>query len=260
MALGTNGIALYDEILYYTIPELSYIRFNISAGDKWRYNEIMRPRDPEAFNKVIRNVIYAVWMKQSRKLSCSVGLQMVLMPEFADQIIPLSKLAVELGVDYLVIKHCSDDEHGSLGVDYAKYAGLEETLREAERLSTASTKIIVKWSKIREGNIRSYQRCYGPPLHIQLSGSGLVAPCGMLFGEKYKGFHIGNITETRFRDIWESERYWEVMRYLASPEFNAQTMCGCLCLQHSTNKALDNYEKTGELPEVPENVEHKEFL
>ena len=57
---------------------------------------------------------------------------------------------------------------------------------------------------------------------LQMSGSGLVAPCGMLFNEKYKKFHIGNIVDKRFKDIWNSEHYWEVMNYLASPNFNAQ--------------------------------------
>ena len=41
---------------------------------------------------------------------------------------------------------------------------------------------------------------------IQISGSGLVAPCGGLFNEKYKKFHIGNICDTRFKDIWQSEK------------------------------------------------------
>ena len=54
---------------------------------------------------------------------------------------------------------------------------------------------------------------------------------------------MGNITEQRFKHIWESERYWDVMNYLASPEFNAQTMCGVLCLQHKVNEYLDSYVK-----------------
>jgi hypothetical protein len=65
----------------------------------------------------------------------------------------------------------------------------------------------------------------------------------MLFNEKYKKFHIGNICEQSFKEIWKSERYWEVMNYLASPEFNAQKMCGSLCLQHKVNEALDNLVK-----------------
>ena len=104
-------------------------------------------------------------------------------------------------------------------------------------------KVVVKWSKIKAEGKRSYQRCYGPPFILQISGSGLVAPCGMLFNEKYKKFHIGNIVEERFKDIWASDRYWEVMNYLASPGFNAQRMCGSLCLQHKVNEYLDEYRK-----------------
>ena len=78
---------------------------------------------------------------------------------------------------------------------------------------------------------------------IQISGSGLVAPCGMLFNERYKRFHIGNICKTRFKDIWNSDEYWEVMNHLASDNFDAQSMCGTLCLQHKVNEALDNHIK-----------------
>ena len=54
---------------------------------------------------------------------------------------------------------------------------------------------------------------------------------------------MGNICDDRFRDIWASDEYWEVMNYLASPDFNAQTMCGTLCLQHKVNEALDSHAK-----------------
>jgi hypothetical protein len=65
----------------------------------------------------------------------------------------------------------------------------------------------------------------------------------MLFNERYNKFHIGNIAQQRFKDIWASDRYWEVMNFLASPNFNAQTMCGTLCLQHKVNEYLDNFKK-----------------
>ena len=76
---------------------------------------------------------------------------------------------------------------------------------------------------------------------MQLSGSGLVAPCGMLFNDRYKDtFHIGNITETRFKEIWQSEDYWKVINFLSSDKFDAKTMCGSLCLQHKVNEYLDD--------------------
>jgi hypothetical protein len=56
---------------------------------------------------------------------------------------------------------------------------------------------------------------------------------------------MGNIVEQRFKDIWAGDEYWEVMNLLAGPEFNAQSMCGTLCLQHKVNEALDGYLKSG---------------
>ena len=41
---------------------------------------------------------------------------MVLMPQDADQIMPLANLGKELRPDYAIIKHCSDNEDGGLGI------------------------------------------------------------------------------------------------------------------------------------------------
>lgn len=242
MACGTNGFVLNKRKLEEILPHMTYLRVNISAGERQRYAEIMGVKE-HWFDRIRENIRDMVAIKKRDGLAVTIGLQMVLMPQYADQILPLARLGRELRPDYLVIKHCSDDEDGTLGVDYGAYEAIYDQLREAEALSDDEYKVVVKWSKIQDGDRRSYQRCYGPPFMIQLSGSGLVAPCGMLFNERYKKFHIGNICETRFKDIWASDRYWEVMNHLAGPEFNAQTMCGTLCLQHKVNQALDAHLK-----------------
>jgi MoaA/NifB/PqqE/SkfB family radical SAM enzyme len=240
MAVGTNAYAVTKSKAEKILRHLTYLRINFSAGDRDRYAEIMGVR-PEAYDKVCQNIRDMVAIKKRDGLAVTLGIQMVLMPQDGDQILPFAKLGQELGVDYAVIKHCSDDEYGTLGVDYGKYEELHELLRQAESLSTDTYQVAIKWSKIEEEGKRSYQRCYGPPFLIQISGSGLVAPCGMLFNDRYAKFHIGNICEERWWDIWQSDRYWEVMGYLGSDEFNAQKMCGTLCLQHKVNEALDKH-------------------
>jgi len=238
MACGTNGFVLNRRKLEEILPHLTYLRINISAGERARYAEIMGVKE-SFYDRVIENIRDMVDIKRRNNLPVTIGLQMVLMPEYQDQIMPLARLGKELRPDYLVIKHCSDNEDGDLGVDYSAYAALYDTLHEAEALSDDDYKVAVKWSKIGAGDKRSYQRCYGAPFMLQISGSGLIAPCGMLFNERYKKFHVGNICDTRFRDIWASDQYWDVMNYLASDQFNAQTMCGTLCLQHKVNEVLD---------------------
>ena len=260
MACGTNGFVLTKSKSEELLKHLTYLRINISAGEKKRYAEIMGVKE-EWFDRIVQNIKDMVAVKKRDKLTCTIGLQMVLMPEYADQILPLAHLGRDLGVDYLVIKHCSDNEDGDLGVNYSGYSSLYDLLREAESLSTDTYQCTVKWSKIEAAGTRSYQRCYGAPFLLQISGSGLVAPCGMLFNEKYKKFHIGNICEERFKDIWASDRYWEVMNYLASPEFNAQKMCGSLCLQHKVNETLDKVVK-GEAELLPSSgdIQHVNFI
>ena len=242
MAVGTNGFVLNRRKLEEVLPHLTYIRINISAGERQRYAEIMGVKE-SWFDRVVQNIRDMVEIKQRRGLGVTIGLQMVLMPAYEDQIMPLARLGKELRPDYLVIKHCSDNEDGDLGVDYRGYSRMYDTLRAAEALSDAQYRVQVKWSKIEAEGKRSYQRCYGAPFMIQISGSGLVAPCGMLFNERYKKFHIGNICEDRFGELWRSDRYWEVMNYIAGPQFNAQLMCGSLCLQHKVNEFLDGYMK-----------------
>ena len=261
MATATNGFVLNESKLEKILPHLTYLRFNISAGEPKRYAEIMGCKE-KWFDRVVENIKTAVEIKKKKNLNVTIGMQMVFMPDYHDQLIPLAKLGKKIRPDYLIIKQCSDDEKGSLGVDYEDYKKHYELLKEAEALSDDEYEVRIKWSKIESKGVRTYQRCYGAPFLLQMSGSGLIAPCGQLFNEKFKKFHIGNISESRFKDIWQSERYWKVMSYLSSSYFNAQKMCGNLCLQHKVNEYLDGYRKGHfELPENPGKFpNHSEFL
>lgn len=237
MALGTNGYLLKEERLEQILPALTYLRFNVSAGDPHGYASIMGCKKG-CFYKVCDIIKKCAEIKKKNKLGVTLGLQMVLMPRIKDQIIPTVKLGRHVGVDYVIIKHCSDDEKGSLGINYAAYKGAMDELKEAESFSDKRCLVKVKWSKILSNGKRRYTRCYGPPFIMQFSGSGLVAPCGPFFNKRYKRFHIGNIADTSFKEIWKSERYWEVMDFIASDRFDARTMCGTLCLQEKVNEFL----------------------
>ena len=82
-------------------------------------------------------------IKKANNLDVTIGMQMVLMPNDADQIIPLAKLGKELRPDYLIIKHCSDNEDGGLGINYDAYEELYPILEEAESYSDESYKVII---------------------------------------------------------------------------------------------------------------------
>ena len=245
VANATNAWEWEAEKVDQILPHMTWIRFTVAAGRPESYAKIMfkGPEHTEVFDRAIKNIKYAVDLKKKLGLKVTLGIQMVLMPDLKDEIIPFAKLGVDLGVDYAVIKHCSDDESGSLGIDYSQYEPLYDLLTQAEAMSNDQTKVIVKWNKIKDGDKPSYKRFFGPQFLLQISGSGLVAPSGMFFNARYSKLHIGNYTEERFKDIWKSERYWRAMNYLASPNFDAQTMMGTLPIQHYISTALDNHAK-----------------
>jgi len=242
---ATNAWEWEPEKIEQVLPHLTWVRFTVAAGRPESYAQIMYkgPEHTEVFDRAIRHIKYAVDLKKRKGLKVTLGIQMVLMPQFKDEIIPFAQLGLDLGVDYAVIKHCSDDETHTLGIDYSKYNELYGLLTQAEAMSNEQTKVIVKWDKIRDGDKPPYKRFYGPAFLLQISGSGLVAPSGMFFNARYSKLHIGNYTEERFIDIWKSDRYWRAMNYLASPAFDAQTMMGTLPIQHYVSVALDRHAK-----------------
>lgn len=241
---ATNGWEWEPKKIDQILPYMSWIRFTVAAGRPESYAKIMfkGPEHTHVFDRAMGHIRYAVELKRKHNLKVTLGIQMVLMPAFKDEILDFAKLALSLGVDYGVIKHCSDDEYSTLGVDYSKYDEMHHLLIEAEKMSTDQTKIIVKWDKIKDSK-SPYSRFYGPPFLLQISGSGLVAPSGMFFNARYSKFHIGNFTEQRFKDLWKSETYWSIMNYLASSHFDAQTMMGSLPIQYYVSVALDNHVK-----------------
>jgi MoaA/NifB/PqqE/SkfB family radical SAM enzyme len=261
---ATNGWALTPEILWQILPKLKWVRFTVLAGNATSYTRMMHddPKDTHVFWHAMDIISTAVQIKRQKGLNVTLGIQTFVMPEDEAEILSFAQLGLDLGVDYAVIKHTSDDERGSLGVNYEHYERIHETLRAAEAMSTEDTIIIVKWQKIHDGNNMAYKQVYGPQFLLQISGSGLVAPSGMFFNARYAKYHIGNFTTERFYDLWQSDHYWRVMNYLASPEYDAQTMMGSLPIQHYANTALYNHIQGIERIEPVNDVEvlHKNFV
>ena len=253
---GTNGIATTEPVLKRILPRLTSFRVNFSAGEKKRYAEIMGLKQA-VYDIVIKNIRTAVELVRANKWPCVVNMNLVCDPKDSDQLQPFARLAKDLGVHYAIIKHCAVDPDGVLDTDYKGYAKIEDTLKECEALSDETTKIVVKWNKLKHQGERQYSRCLGPPFALQMSGNGLVAPCGPLFNEKYRAFHIGNITTERFKDMFYSERYWTVMKYLASDEFDPRKRCPSDCMQNLHNDWLYRYingKVTFPITPAPSNV------
>lgn len=240
---GTNGIAFDREILERILPHLSFLRFNCPAGENKRYSEIMGVK-PVMFDKVCENIALAVEIVKKNGYECNVNMNLVSDPKDADQLMPFSILAKRLGVHYAVIKHCFVDDDHMIAVKVEDYPKIESLLKECETLTEhdGSFRLVAKWNRISDGGARNYSQCYGPQFQLQMSGNGLIAPCGPYFNEKFKAFHIGNIMRDRFIDIFNGPRYSEIMNYIGSKHFDASKRCPPNCLQHLNNDWLYRFK------------------
>lgn len=242
---ATNGWRLFPEVAEQVLPHLKWVRFTVLSGRPDRFADMMigDPSRTDLFWTAMHNISEAVQIKRRRNLGVTLGIQTFITPSDREEILDFARLGIALGCDYAVIKHFSDDEHGSYGIKYEDYPRVYDALREAEGMSTPQTQVIVKWSKLRDGNRPPYKRLWGAPFLLQISGSGLVAPSGMFFQARHSKLHVGDFTQERFIDIFRSERYWNAMNYLTSPAFDAETMMGALPIQHYASVALDRHLK-----------------
>jgi MoaA/NifB/PqqE/SkfB family radical SAM enzyme len=234
MSLGTNGILLDtgmwgQEALQY----LTWIRFNISAAFKTAYLRIHGSPDFEIAKSKIK---FCVNYKKKGNLDLTVGLQMVLTPNNVDQAVPLAQLGKDLGVDYLVIKQCSDTVENGLGVykRFNEYKDFTEILKEAESLSTPDYNVIIKWRKIEGG--RTFKQCLGTPFLLYSSGDGLLFPCGMFFEPKYHTeYCMGDLKTQSFKEIIASQRYFDIIEKIK--KINVDN-CYTGCKTHAINEYL----------------------
>lgn len=236
LGLATNGVELKSEGMVDLLSSLVYLRFNISAATKSGYKIV---HGVNQFEKVIDNIKKCVRIKKEMSYPTTIGLQMVIIDENFDEIVPLAELGQELGVDYLVMKPCSDSPDGRLHTPHKKYLAKSEIYKTAESFSTDSYSVIVKWKKLANEGRKPFDTCRGTQFMIAINSQGDVAPCGHFFNPAQKEqFTMGNINEMRLKDIVFSDRYWEVQRKISL--INVNSDCESNCKQYYISSFLDS--------------------
>lgn len=216
VGLGTNGI-LFDTSGQgeAALEHLTWIRFNISAASDEAYRRIHSSKE---FSTALQKIKFCIETKKKKGLDLTIGFQMVLTPSNVNQALPLARLGKELGVDYVVIKQCSDTVESKLGFfnKFDEYDNFDAILKSAEAESSGDYNVIVKWKKITGKGKRIYDECLGVPFLLYSSGDGKLYPCGMFFDYREEEYRMGDLVKQSFKEILESPRYWEVVEKVKS--------------------------------------------
>lgn len=234
MALATNGVLMKEERLDELLASLTWIRFNISAGTPSTYANVMGV-DEKIFHRVVENIRRCVAIKRAGNLPVVIGIQMVLIPDCFEDVVPFAAMGRDLGVDYAVVKQCAERTDNDQAPTMDDYERNKHLLEQAESLSSDKYDVIIKWKKISNDGVKHYDHCYGCEFLPQISGNGDVYCCGAWFGNP--DFLIGNINYDSFKEIVFSDRYAEVMQRVKST-VNVHCDCGTNCRQNEINEFL----------------------
>lgn len=218
VAFTTNGVLMDRRQVDRILPVTSWIKVSMDAGTEATYAAIRKCRESD-FGKVIENLAYAVKIRKRENLSCTLGAQMILLPENAHEIEALVMLCRdEIGLDYLVIKpysqhlHSHNDKYASLD-----YSMLVDCAQQAESMSTDRFKVIFRKQAFdKTGNEgHGHDMCCSIPFfwtHI-MANHDVYACSSHLMDER---FHLGNLTRQSFSEIWEGEKRRQLFEHMKS--------------------------------------------
>ncbi|RXJ93837.1 radical SAM protein [Malaciobacter molluscorum] len=236
-SLTTNAVAINKKTITNFLKNCSWIKVSINAGDKESYSKIHKTKESD-FDKVIENLTLAAKIKKENNYSCTIGSQMLLLPENSHSAIDLAKKMRDAGVDYLVIKPYTQSLYGNSriyeGLTYENLLYLEKELKKYE---TETFKIIFRANTMKKLNEpkQPYSKCYSTPYFwAYIMADGSVYGCSAyLQNEK---FNFGNINTHSFKEIWEGEKRKEGINFI---ENNLDiSLCRKNCRMDEVNRYL----------------------
>lgn len=204
--IATNGVLLKKALAEEIIGDVDWIKVSINGATKETYARIHRSR-PEDFSIVIENLSYAQDLKKKHGYKCTLGMQLILLPENQHEVLSLAKLAGDMGLDYLVVKPYSQHLFGKSDTyKDIRYADYQYLAKELASFNTNNFNVIFREKTMKkwDAGSRNYKNCLALPFWSYIDAGGGVWGCSAYLGDDR--FEYGNIYKNSFKEIWEGEK------------------------------------------------------
>ena len=237
-SLTTNMVPFNEKNTENFVKNCKWIKASINAGTKETYAKTHGTSEKD-FAKVIGNLKRAVAIKKEKGYKCTIGTQILLLPDNYDTVEELAKIVKEAGAEYLVIKpytqHFDSPNMRYKDVDYSKLVKIKESL---EKYNSDNFSIIFRinaMNKLIEKEER-YCVCNSVPFFwAYITSDGDVYGCSSFLGDKR--FNLGNIHEEGFRDIWQGEKRRKCIKFVRGGLDISD--CRMICRMDEVNKYLN---------------------
>ena len=227
VAFTTNGVLL-DKLE--TLDLCTWLKVSVNAGTRDTYMKIHKAHERD-WDRVWLNIAQAA----KRKGACTLGVQMVALPENEHEWPDLYNRASDAGADYVVLKPYSQHK-SSITTEYDGFRA--KKLPAADVLDYA-TKLYVR-DDAPSHEAQSYTKCHATPnFWAYIMASGAVYSCSAYLLDKR--FELGNIVHNSFQEIWNSDRRRENWEFVRKDLDISE--CRLNCRMHKSNEYLDALAK-----------------
>ena len=215
LAITTNAVLMGEEFIEQLLPQTTWLKASVNAGTAQTYAKIHKTKETD-FKQVIQNLQNTVKWREKNSFNCTLGAQILLLPENASEVETLAKICRdEIGLDYLVVKpysqHNMSITHKYKGIDYHRL-----TRGHLLKEDWTDNYFSLIWRQHTMDKIvddKSYHNCQASPFfwgYIQANGD--VYGCSAYLGDER--FKYGNINTQSFKEIWEGERRRENYEFI----------------------------------------------
>ncbi|PIQ99602.1 MAG: radical SAM protein [Nitrospinae bacterium CG11_big_fil_rev_8_21_14_0_20_45_15] len=237
-SLTTNMVPFTTNNVESFVRNCKWIKTSINAGTAETYAQIHQCK-PDDFNRVLDNFAMAVETRKKIKSTCTIGGQIVLLPENADEVSELAEKLRKIGVDYLVVKpysqHNSSVTRQYESIDYSNYLNLKNDL---ESLSDDNFSVVFRNATMERTLEKDFEFkvCQATPFFwAYIMANGEVYGCSAYLEDER--FCYGNITDESFEEIWEGDKRKQNHHFVLH-ELNIEE-CRHNCRMWSVNQYLN---------------------
>ena len=239
VGISTNAVMLTEELSKKLLHDCTWIKISFNAGTKKTYAEI-NGCDPADFDTVIKNLTQLVKVRDTEYL-CTLGIQMVVLPENESEIYQLAKLAKGIGLDYVIFKPYSHNPY-TKNNKYKDLKGSNYLWSEVKSLENPKFKVEVRPNAFNKSlrDDRPLDRCLALPFWAYINTFGGVWGCYRHLGDER--FCYGSIYGNSFEEIWNGNLRKKCLAEMES--FNISE-CGTNCRMDEINKYLWELKNPG---------------
>jgi len=239
VSFTTNGTLMNPRFVEQSLPLVSWIKVSLNAGSAENYAAIHQTNASD-FDLVLNNLRRAVAHKKAEQLSCTLGAQILLLPENREEVTALAAICRDIGLDYLVVKpysqHLSSETRRYESLRYDNLLGMAE---ELETFNSDSFNVIFREQSMKNystSETERYKTCHATPYFwAYIMADGEVYGCSAYLTDKR--FAYGNIHQQSFQEIWEGEKRQQNWQYITHELDIGQ--CRKNCRMEAVNQYLD---------------------